>query len=138
LFPFCWRSGKAKNPRSCYPEGDEKHQLVKRLPSPLVRHLLADYRNQQLSASEAAKELGLSRSRFYELFGDYLRACAAGHSHDWSPGTSGGDHRPDWPDQVVQLLHKLLGSKPPSSYSAATSELLRRLNFRTDRASVRR
>jgi transposase InsO family protein len=36
------------------------------------------------------------------------------------------------------LLQKLLSSKPPSSYSAATSELLRRLKFKTDRASVRR
>jgi transposase InsO family protein len=36
------------------------------------------------------------------------------------------------------LLQKLLCSKPPSSYCAATSELLCRLNFKTDRASVRR
>jgi len=36
------------------------------------------------------------------------------------------------------LLRKLLSSKPPSSYSAAASELLRRLKFQTDRASVRR
>jgi transposase InsO family protein len=99
---------------------------------------LADFRNQQMEASQAAKELGLSPSRFYELFSDYLAACASGHSHDWSPGTSGGDHHPDWPTQVVELLRKLLSSKPPCSYSAATSELLRRLNFKTNRASVRR
>lgn len=36
------------------------------------------------------------------------------------------------------LLTKLLSSKPPSSYSAAASELLRRLHFQTNRASVRR
>jgi hypothetical protein len=35
-------------------------------------------------------------------------------------------------------LTKLLSSKPPSSYSAAASELHRRLHFQTDRASVRR
>jgi hypothetical protein len=39
---------------------------------------------------------------------------------------------------VTALLTKLLASKPPSSYSAAASELHRRLNFTTDRASVRR
>jgi hypothetical protein len=99
---------------------------------------LATYRAQQMSASEAAKELGLSRTRFYELFSDYLRACSTGCSQSWSAGTSGGDHRPDWPPEVIQLLQKLLSSKPPSSYSAASSELLRRLNFKTDRASVRR
>ena len=36
------------------------------------------------------------------------------------------------------MITKLLSSKPPSSYSATASELLRRLNFKTDRASVRR
>jgi hypothetical protein len=36
------------------------------------------------------------------------------------------------------LLTKLLSSKPASSYSACASELLRRLNFKTNRASVRR
>jgi hypothetical protein len=39
---------------------------------------------------------------------------------------------------VITLLTKLLSSKPPSSYSAAASELHRRLDFKTDRASVRR
>jgi len=99
---------------------------------------LTDFRNQHIGASEAAKELGLSRSRFYELYSQYLHACASGRSQDWSPGTSGGDHRSEWPSEVVQLLQKLLSSKPPCSYSAASSELLRRLNFKTNRASVRR
>lgn len=39
---------------------------------------------------------------------------------------------------MTQLLQKLLSSKPPCSYSAAASELHRRLQFKTDRASVRR
>jgi hypothetical protein len=39
---------------------------------------------------------------------------------------------------VTALLTTLLSSKPPSSYSAAASELRRRLNVQTDRASVRR
>jgi len=58
--------------------------------------------------------------------------------HLWTPGRSGGDHRPAWPPAVTALLRKLLGSRPPSSYSACASELQRRLAFRTDRASVRR
>jgi transposase InsO family protein len=99
---------------------------------------LASHRAEQLSAPEAAKELNLSRARFYELFSDYLRACSGGCADTWSPGTSGGDHGPDWPPAAIELLNKLLGSKPPSSYSAAASELHRRLNFKTDRASVRR
>jgi hypothetical protein len=99
---------------------------------------LASYRRQQLSVGEAAKELGLARTRFYELYADYLKACAQGHAATWSPVQSGGNHRPEWPASVVALLTKLLSSKPPSSYSAAASELHRRLDFKTDRASVRR
>ena len=82
--------------------------------------------------------MGVSLSRFYQLQGDYLRACAQGRAGVWSPGLSGGNHQPDWSPEVSALLTKLLTSKPPSSYSAAASELHRRLQFETDRASVRR
>ena len=117
---------------------DEKLQLIKRLPAPLIRHLLASHRRQQLSAREAAKELGLAHTRFYELYADYLKACAQGHAQTWSPAQSGGNHCPAWPNDAIVLATKLLSSKPPSSYSATASELLRRLNFKTTRASVRR
>jgi hypothetical protein len=117
---------------------DEKLQLPHRLPAPLIRHLLAGYRAEELSAAQAAQELGLSKARFHKLYSRYLQACAAGQAATWSPGLSGGDHRPDWPPQVTTLLTKLLTSKPSSSYSACASELLRRLNFKTNRASVRR
>ena len=70
----------------CYPRLDEKPQLIKRLPAPFIRQLLASHRALQLSAQEAAKELGLSNSRFYELFSEYLRACSAGCANTWSPG----------------------------------------------------
>jgi hypothetical protein len=99
---------------------------------------LAGYRKQQLSAPQVARELGLSRAGFYNLYSQYLRACAQGQAAVWSPGRSGGNHQPQWSASVVGLLTKLLSSKPASSYSAAASELLRRLNFKTDRASVRR
>jgi hypothetical protein len=80
----------------------------------------------------------LCLSGFYKLYSQYLRACAQGQSGVWSPGQSGGDHHPQWPKEADELLAKLLSSKPPSSYNACASELHRRLNFKTDRASVRR
>ena len=83
-------------------------------------------------------ELQLSQTRFYELYSEYLRACAQSHVEQWTPGTSGGDHHPDWPLEVTTQLTTLLSSKPPSSYSACASELFRRLHFKTDRANVRR
>jgi hypothetical protein len=130
-------SFKAKNPL-CYLWGDEKQQLIKRLPAPLIRHLLHGYRVGQICDRAAASELGLARSRFYELYAEYLRACAAGHTQTWSPGLSGGNHHPEWSAEVTALITKLLSAKPPCSYNAVASELLRRLHFKTDRASVRR
>ena len=112
--------------------------MFQRLPAPFIRHLLADFRSGHLSAPAAQAELQLSKTRFYKLYSDYLRACAQGHADLWSPGTSGGDHHPDWPPEVIAQLTTLLSSKPPSSYSAAASELHRRLGFETDRASIRR
>jgi len=122
----------------CHPCGYEKSQLIKRSPAPIIRYLLACHRRNELSALETARELGLAHTRFYELYADYLMACARGQGETWSPGRSGGNHQPDWSAEVLALLNKLLSSKPPSSYSACASELQRRLNFKTDRASVRR
>ena len=122
----------------CYPRHDEKLQLIKRLPAPLIRHFLASHRAEQLSARAVAAELGLSPSRFYELYSDYLRAAAQGYADLWTPRPSGGDHAPNWPDEVTATAKTLLSSKPPSSYSALASERLRRHAFKTNRASVRR
>ena len=77
-------------------------------------------------------------SRYYQLRTEYLATCAQGRVETWSPRLSGGDHHPDWPAEAIALLTKLLASKPPCSYSAVASERLRRLHFKTDRASVRR
>lgn len=85
-----------------------------------------------------ALELGISVSRFYQLRTGYLLACAQGCGDTWSPGLSGGDHHPEWSPEAVALATKLLSAKPPCSYSAVASELHRRLNFQTNRASVRR
>ncbi len=100
--------------------------------------MLASFRAGQLKANTAAKRLGLSRSRFYELYGDYLKACADHRQSTWTPSVSGGDHAPDWPTEVQALLRKRLSSQPPASYSFAASEALRLHAFRVDRAQVRR
>ena len=99
---------------------------------------MAAFRAQQLNARRAARQLGLSRSRFYKLYADYLRACAHHQQDRWLPGTSGGDHAPDWPQPVLALLRKRLASKPPANYSFAASEVLRLCDFKLDRAQVRR
>ena len=119
---------------------DEKHyrQLSHRLGAPLIRELLAAFRRDEVSAVAAADKLGLGRTRFYELYGDYFRAAARHHEEHWTPGTSGGDHAPDWPHGTATLLRKLLSTKPPAPYRCAASEVHRRLGFLIDPATVRR
>jgi hypothetical protein len=123
-----------------HPRGDEKHyqQLVHRLAPPFIREVLAALRSGQVTALAAAAELALGRTRFYELYADYLRACATRRQHSWVPGSSGGDHAAPWPAEVEPLLRKLLSSRPPASYSLAASEVKRRLHFHLDPATVRR
>lgn len=79
----------------------------------------------------------MGRTRFYEVYGDYLQACARHQESTWTPGVSGGDHAPDWPAEVAALLRKRLGSNPPASYSFAASEVHRQCHFQLDRAQVR-
>lgn len=129
---------KAINPPLCYPARNEKLQLAHRIPPPLIRHLFAQARSGLLAPEAVALELGISLSRFYQLRTAYLLAWARGHADTWSPGCSGGDPHPVWTAEVSALITQRLSSKPPFSYSAVASELLRRLHFQTDRASIRR
>lgn len=95
-------------------------------------------RKGAVSSRTAAKVLGLSRSRLYELRNDYLTAFGPGLQGSWAPGVSGGDHAPDWPMEVETLLRKRVGSNPPASYSFAASEAMRMCGYHLDRAQVRR
>jgi hypothetical protein len=112
--------------------------LQGRHAAPFVRDVMARFRRELISAAEAVGELGLSRSRFYVLYADYLRACAERRQRSWQPGSSGGNHRAAWPAEVSALLRKLLQARPPASYSFAASEVHRRHKLKLDRASVRR
>src|SRR5512133_537096 len=109
-----------------------------RCAAPLVRHVMAAFRAEELNAQEATQRLGLSRARFYKLYSSYLGACAYHRQGRWTPGVSGGDNAAEWPPHVHALLPKRLGSKPPASYSFAASEVLRAFEYQLTRAQVRR
>jgi len=96
------------------------------------------FRNQKIRAQEGARQLEISPQRFYQLYSGYLRAYAEGRETDWEPGVSGGDHREEWSKAVIELLNRLLSTKPPSSYSFAASEVHRRHGMRLHRATIRR
>jgi hypothetical protein len=122
----------------CILRRDEKLQLPHRCAPPLIRHVFSQFRSGALKAPEARQQLNLSKSRFYELYASYLRACARRQQDQWLPGVSGGDHAPAWPDKLIDLLRKRLSSRPPASYSFAASEAARLLNYKIHRAQVRR
>ncbi|MDQ3273177.1 MAG: hypothetical protein M3Q12_13585 [Pseudomonadota bacterium] len=124
--------------RRGYLRRDEKLQLPHRCAPPLIRHVFAEFRSGTLNAAEARQQLGLSKSRFYDLYADYLRACALHKQDQWLAGTSGGDHAPVWPEALIALLRKRLSSRPPASYSFAASEAARLLSIKIHRAQVRR
>ena len=100
--------------------------------------MLALFRSGSISASEGASQLGMGRSRFYELYSSYLAACASSSQEQWEPPGSGGDRRPEWPAQVQDLVRKLLLTNPPASYALIASEVHRRCSCKLDRASIRR
>jgi len=100
--------------------------------------VLRRFRAEQISIRAATAELGLGRSRFYELYGTYLAACAKRKARSWTPISSGGNQRRPFPDPVANTLRKLLGAVPPCSYSFTASEVLRRHGFTLHRATVRR
>jgi len=90
----------------------QKPQLAHRCALPLIHRVLAAFRAEELKAQPAAQRLGLSRAQFYRLYADYLRACAHHRQSLWKPGTSGGNHAPQWPPEVLTLLHKRLRVQP--------------------------
>lgn len=133
-----WGTASPSDGRLGGHEKDAQQQLIHRLGLPLIRQVLADFRQGTLRWPEAAARLGVSRSQFYRLYADYLRAGAHSGPEAWSPGVSGGDHAAAWPPAVEALLRQRLGTRPPASYSFAASEALRLHGFRLDRAQVRR
>jgi len=119
--------------------GDENYQqLHTRHAAPFVRDVLRRFRAQQISVQAAMTELGLGRTRLYELYRSYLAACAKRRGHGWSPTVSGGDQRQPLAEPIAATLRKLLRAVPPCSYSFAASEVLRRHDWALHRATVRR
>lgn len=67
-----------------------------------------------MPASQAASELGVSRSQLYQIYADYLRAVPSGRLDQWQPGVSGGSRRNAINKKAEALLRKLLSADPPA------------------------
>ncbi len=113
-------------------------QLVGRHGGAFIRHVVAGYQRQELSAEQAANELGITPRWLRHLAFAYGRARTQGQGDSWQPGRSGGHRQQLIPSAVSALWRTLLTTQPPASYSFAASEALRRYQFAVDRATVRR
>jgi hypothetical protein len=103
-----------------------------------IRYFMTLFRRQEITALHAATELGISTRRFRQLYQSYLEAVAREQADSWTPGISGGNRQRSIPEAVAKLWRRLLTVQPPSSYSFAASEALRRFEFTVSRATVRR
>ena len=95
-------------------------QLKQRVALPLVRHVLESFNRGAISSEQACLELGVSRSRLFELRRGWLAASLRGE--EWAPGCSGGDHHGPWPVALTDFLRAALTTRPPATYAFAASE----------------
>ena len=103
-----------------------------------MRHVLQGLCDGELTGKEAAGHLGIGHSRLYELRTVYLRRRARHQGKTWQPGVSGGDHSPEWSDEVQTVMRSLLAVEPAAPYAFVAAEVLRRTGVQVDRATVRR
>lgn len=110
-------------------------QLKNRLGAPHVKHVLEQFCASAMTADSACNSLGICRSNLYKLRTSYLRAKAEGCLTDWSPGISGGNRAPEWPQEVESFIVKALSAG--YNYSFVASEAERQFGRRMDRSQVR-
>lgn len=118
-----------------------KRQIASRLGVAHVRDTMMQFTDGDIGVFDAMEDLGIGKTRLYELRTSFLAAKASGKADEWMPGTSGGDHSPDWPGEVCSFLRDVLskGSNAERySYAFAAAEAGRRFGFQIDRAQVRK
>lgn len=111
--------------------GYENKQLINRLPVAFVRRVLNDFNAGTLDALTAASQLGIGRSRLYELRFDYLRA-----KDGYVPQASGGNRRKAWPLEVEGFLQEFIPLQRPPNYQLVADEMLRLHGFTRARSTV--
>lgn len=109
----------------------EKKQIIHRLPRDFILRILEDFNAGRLDRSSACLNLGVSKTRLYELRTQWLHCPKA-----FYPGVSGGNQREIWPSDVSALLNEFLPLQIPPNYQLVSDELLRLCGFRRARSSV--
>ena len=117
-----------------------RQQIASRLGVAHVRDTMMQFVTGSITREQAMESLQIGKSRIYDLRTSYLAARAQGKGDSWTPGTSGGNHMPEWPDAVQSFLMKALcpnGEAKRYSYAFAASEVGRRFGMSLDRSQVR-
>jgi len=108
-----------------------KQQLARRLTTPFLQHILQEFNEGHLAASEAAQILCISPAHLYRLRTRWLQQRA-----QFSPKRSGGDHWPEWPPEAIQFLQAFVPLQKPPNFQLVADELAYRFKFKRHRQSV--
>lgn len=117
-----------------------KKQMANRLGVAHVRDTMMQFVTGAITREQAMESLRIGKTRLYDLRTSYLAARAEGKGDEWTPGVSGGNHMPEWPDNVQRFLKKVLGPNGDAkrySYAFAASEVGRQFDMFIDRSQVR-
>ena len=117
-----------------------KQQIANRLGVAHVRDTMIQFVTGSITRQQAMESLQVGQSQLYALRTSYLKAKSEGCGETWTPGSSGGNHMPGWPDEVDAFLRKVLrpnGEAMRYTYAFAASEIGRKFNIFVDRSQVR-
>ena len=73
-----------------------RKQIVNRLGAAHIRDTVQQFVAGEIDRHQAMESLQIGKSQLYELRTSYLAAKTAGKGDKWVPGSSGGNHMPQW------------------------------------------
>ena len=117
-----------------------RKQIANRLGAAHIRDTVQQFVAGDIDRHQAMESLQIGKSQLYELRTSYLAAKAAGKGDEWVPGSSGGNHMPQWSEESQAFLRKVLcpgGDAKRYSYAFAASEVGRLHDLFVDRSQVR-
>ena len=117
-----------------------RKQIANRLGAAHIRDTVQQFVAGDIDRHQAMESLQIGKSQLYELRTSYLAAKATGKGDEWVPGSSGGNHMPQWSEESQAFLRKVLcpgGDAKRYLYAFAASEVGRLHDLFVDRSQVR-
>jgi len=92
---------------------------------------LADFNARVLDTASACHQLGIGKSRLYQLRTQWLK-----NQSSFQPSSSGGNHRTLWTPEIRAFIKSFLPLQRPPNFQLVSDELLRLFNFSRSRSTV--